>query len=327
MQWLTVSDQQAIQQFKPCVWCGQPKTPDHDCPYSFKPVEEYLKLPRAPQKWIVQDLVPVGGIVNIFAKPKVGKTFMYMGIGEAISSGHDEWEGFEVFQHGKVAFLEVDTPREEFADRFIKMAIERNAFYVADMWMVPNYPFDLLDPNGKCYQWLKEQMDALQPLMVVVDTIREVHEKDENDSTGMKQVVSRLISACRPATIVLISHARKEANSMFTSGGESDLMDDNRGSNYVAGKADVVIKLTGKQLTYKGRATGLKKLPIKQDENGFIRVIYEGSEEDKIIKEMLKNHPGESVNSLAKRLVEMKVFKSISSATRRINRVKEKQNG
>lgn len=293
---------------------------EHDCRFKFRWVEEYLQLPRNPSKWIVQDLVPVGGTVNIYAKPKIGKTFAFLGIGAAICNGDDEWEGFEVLTPGKVAFLQVDTPREEFADRLAKMAVNKEQFAIADMWQVPEYPFNVLNPKNA--HWLKAEMDRIQPAMVIIDTIREVHEEDEDKSTGMKKVLGQLIAACRPATIVLISHQRKDGNNLFTGGGENDMMDENRGSNYVAGKADVVIRLTEKRLTYKGRATGQKTLPIKKDDEGFIHIVRDEDESHKVAKELLRLHPGESVNRMAQRLSEMQKI-SVRTATRRINWAKE----
>lgn len=304
-----------------CPYCHQPCDQGHECEYRFTWVEEYLKLPRNPNKWIVQDLVPVGGITNIYAKPKLGKTFVFMGMGAAIANGDDEWEGFEIQTPGKVMFLEVDTPREEMADRFQKMAINNQSFAIADMWQVPDFPYNILQP--KMFNWFQQEVQRINPVMVVIDTIREVHEQDENDSTGMKKVLGQLIAACRPAAVVLISHSRKDGNNMFTVGSDSDIMDENRGSNYVAGKADVVIRLTKKTMTYKGRATGQVKLSIKQDEHGFVQVVRDDNDEQfKLIKDTMALHPGESTNRLAERISKMTNL-SVRTATRRVNYLKE----
>ena len=304
-----------------CPFCGSGEE-THECPYSFKWVEDYLQLPRNPYKWVVQDLVPTSGLVNIYAAPKVGKTFIFQGIAQAICNGDDEWEGFEIFQPGNVAFLQIDTPREEFADRLSKQVFNKGRFAVADMSMVPIYPFDIM--NETCYKWLKQEIGRINPVMTVIDTLRDAHGEDENLSTPMRNVLVRFIAACHPSSIVLISHKRKDGNNLFNPGAESDIMEENRGTNAVAGKADMVIRLTAKRLTYKGRATGQHSLPIYQDENGFIHIKHEDDENVKMAQDLVKLHPGESTNSLAQRMCKMLDNKiSMSTATRRIREAKK----
>lgn len=51
-------------------------------------------------------------------------------------------------------------------------------------------------------------------------------------------------------------------------------MDQNRGSSYVPGRMDVIIKLTQKRMAFKGRATGLHTEVIEQDtETGLINLV------------------------------------------------------
>ena len=36
----------------------------------FVRLNDYLKLDREPQPWVIHSLIPVGGLINIFGKPK-----------------------------------------------------------------------------------------------------------------------------------------------------------------------------------------------------------------------------------------------------------------
>lgn len=246
----------------------------------FVQASSYLDLPREPQPWVVDKLIPVGGLVNVFGKPKSGKSFLMLGVIEAIANRSEAWEGFAIRKHGPVAYLQVDTPREEWATRVTRMdwaspeAAER--VWIADMWQVPQFPFNILNPQGTEVQWLKDNLAIIQPVVVVIDTLREIHGGDENDSTVMRNVIANLVGACRPAAIVLVSHSRKD--SVMTTMGEDDLMDQQRGSSYVSGRMDVIIKVSPKRLTFKGRATGQLHYPISQDEKGFIRVERENTD-------------------------------------------------
>lgn len=238
--------------------------------FSFVNAESYLALPRDPQQWVIQHLIPVGGLTNIYGKPKAGKSFAALGMAHAVSADEPEWLGFAVMKHGPVAYLQIDTPRGEWAFRILKMkeaGLDISNMFVADMSLAP-FPFDILDTTKQ--EWLRQQMDTLKPVLVIIDTIRELHGSDENDSTAMRNVVTSLVAACRPAAVVLLSHSRKD--NMFTAAGGDDLMSDARGSSYVAGRMDVVIKMTtnGKHasgMTYKGRSVGQGRVVVKQSED------------------------------------------------------------
>lgn len=246
----------------------------------FTALDAYLALPREPQPWVVQDLIPVSGLINVFGKPKSGKSFLMMGIMEAIANGDSDWEGFPIHKHGPVAYLQVDTPREEWANRASKIILKTQEaakqIHIADMWMVPEFPMNILNPNNASVQWLKDNIARIKPIVVVIDTLREIHDGDEDKSTVMRNVISALVSACRPAAIVLVSHSRKDG--VMTATGDDDLMDQQRGSSYVSGRMDVIIKVSQKRLVYKGRATGQQTYPIHQDDRGFIHVEREADD-------------------------------------------------
>jgi len=271
----------------------------------FLPLNDYLALPREPQPWVVDKLIPVGGLVNVFGKPKSGKSFLMLGVMEAIANGDDAWQGFAIKKPGPVAYLQVDTPREEWAARMLRLQLSslegNNNIYISDMWMVPEFPFNILNPAGTELGWLKDNLARIQPVMVVVDTLREIHSGDENDSTTMRNVIANLVAACRPAAIVLVSHSRKDT--IMTSAGDDDLMDQQRGSSYVSGRMDVIIKVTTKRLTFKGRATGQMQYPIHQDERGFIHVEREADDQfEQALQQLSAEHPGLSLNATAERL-------------------------
>ena len=241
----------------------------------FVPSATYQQLPKSPQKWVIDKLIPVGGLVNIFGKPKTGKSFLALGMAQAIINGEPDWEGYGIHTHGNVAYLQIDTPREEWSDRIGRLPLHPSKdrdLYIADMWQVPQFPFDILDPQQAAVRWLRDQLASIQPVMTIIDTLREAHGADENDSTAMRNVLAYLVAACRPSAIVLLSHARKDT--FLTATGDDDMMDQNRGSSYVPGRMDVIIKLTQKRMAFKGRATGMTTETIEQDTTtGLIHIV------------------------------------------------------
>lgn len=173
-----------------------------------------------------------------------------------------------------MAYLQIDTPREEWSQRIGRLTFtepQPHELFIADMWQVPQFPFDVLDPQKIGMGWLRDQIAAVNPVVTIIDTLREVHGGDENDSTVMRNVIANLVAACRPSAIVLLSHARKD--SILTANGDDDMMDQGRGSSYVAGRMDVIIKLTAKRMMFKGRATGQQIEVIRQNEaTGLIEI-------------------------------------------------------
>ena len=264
-----------------------------DVTHQFVPSRAYQQLPKSPQKWVIDKLIPVGGLVNVFGKPKTGKSFLALGMAQAIVNGELDWEGYPIHTHGSVAYLQIDTPREEWSDRIGRLTFtpaEDRELWIADMWQVPQFPFDILDPQQTGVRWLRDQLAAIAPVLTIIDTLREAHGADENDSTAMRNVLAYLVAACRPSAIMLLSHARKDT--IMTASGDDDMMDQNRGSSYIPGRMDVIIKLTQKRMMFKGRATGLTVEAIEQDpETGLIRLTPTTSDDQfaQVLRHVLRD--------------------------------------
>ena len=217
----------------------------------FVPVPEYLTLQHNPKTWLIKDLIPLSGTALLYGLPKQGKTALAIQMACALSGGSDEWLGFQVITHGRILFLELDTPRSTFRLRF--SALDRakvdyipENLMIADRESLSFYPFDILQPEHVKY--LYSLARKANPVAVFVDTLRKVQSGDEDNSTNMSNVVSNLISAVHPASLVLISHSRKPH---MDSG--HDLMADHRGSGSVTGEMDAVFKMTKSRLYYGGR--------------------------------------------------------------------------
>lgn len=306
---------------------GDPEKKIDPC---FAAVKEYLQLPREPQPWVLDKLIPIGGLVNVYAKPKVGKSFMVLQWAKAVANGESDWEGFEVRKHGPVAYLQIDTPREEWAERLERIEWKEDSpgLWIADMWMVPEFPFNILNPQQTEMRWLREQLEKIQPVMVVIDTMREVHGGDENDSTVMRNVIANLVGVCRPAAIILISHSRKD--SILTQSGDESMMDQARGSSYVAGRMDMIVKVSERRMTYKGRSGEatevIEQIPRGQPNEGFWIVKRDDIEIERTIKELYHQYPDDSVHKQAMRLCGRHKF-SLSTATRKINKWLENRGG
>ena len=97
-------------------------------------------------------------------------------------------------------------------------------------------------------------------------------------------------------------------------------MDQGRGSSYVAGRMDVVIKLTPKRMVFKGRATGQTVETIAQDPNTGLIVVEPGPN-DRAVNDELRSVLADLGPNASQRAVATELSKrtrtSLSTAIRR----------
>lgn len=279
----------------------------------------YVALPRGGGAWVIEDLLPVGGLLNIFGQPKKGKSYLSLQLAQAIADDSiDDVLGFPVLTHGPVAYLQLDTPRGIWAERIETLRGLGNSFagvHFADSELVP-YPFNIM---GEGFGWIQQnlRMIAPYPLTVIVDTLREAHAGDENDSGHMRNVINLLVEAIRPASMILLTHARKEwSNGDSLSGG--DLMSENRGSSYVAGRMDCVLKVSDTSLQYQGRTVGEARVVVSRAESGLFVVA---DNFDRVARDLIDRMTGESQVAIAKVLQEQFPKKSLEACRSMVRRL------
>ena len=120
--------------------------------------DEYLALPQKKRKWLIEPLIPAAGIVNLYGKPKTGKSFASMGMGLAIANGEPEWNGFPVRTHGPVLTIQIDTPEGELYERMLNIreaGYDVSKMFLADMDIAP-YPYNAILPQHQT--WLRQQV-------------------------------------------------------------------------------------------------------------------------------------------------------------------------
>lgn len=232
--------------------------------------QEYFSLPTPDHTWILNNVLPVGGMLNIYGKPKTGKSMIGLQLASAIASGKSEWLSFGISVHGPVAYLQVDTPRSLWVERALHL--ERFGLDFSNVLFADRedpdfpYPFDIM---GEGYRWLEKNISLLspRPITLIIDTLREIHAGSEDESGHMKNVISQTQAAVPGLSIVFISHSRKGNPQQF--GFQPDIMDENRGSSYVPGRMDCVMALSGRSLTAKGRALPDTEVGVEMHPESF----------------------------------------------------------
>lgn len=182
--------------------------------------------------------------------------------------------------------------------------------HLGDRETLETWPFDILNPEHLIM--LRESLQDVKPEMVIMDTLRESHSADENDSTAMQAAVAALVAATQPSALVLISHARKPS-------AESDysLMSDNRGSNYVVGRMDAIVRFTPKSVRISGRSIEEHSIPLDRADSGFWECPV--GEFDSVIDRVIKDQSLTSVRAKAEMLASV-ISKSPSACRALIRR-------
>lgn len=263
------------------------------------PGTEYLSLPTDQQTWLVKPLFPAGGALLLYGDPKVGKSYAAMQLACAVVGGAPSWLGFPIMNSGPVLYVQLDTPRSLWMARIRKLRSAGHPvddIIYADRETLGAYPFSILDPNH--FLRLRECITHYSPLMTIIDTVREAHPADENDSTDMKNVVAELAACCMPSALVLVAHAKKPNIDKGP-----DLLNDPRGSSYVVGRMDAIVRFTKHSAVYTGREIEEGSMKIDRSDDGFW--FPEGNEFDQWLAEIRDNKKYPSVRAKARRLAEL----------------------
>jgi len=285
---------------------GPPPPPEFPTEFQFYFGRDYFALPCPPELWVVQDLIAAGGIVNMYGLPKTRKSFVALAIAAAVANGDPDWEGFDILTPGNVAYLQIDTPRGIWRNRMFKLqgaGLNFDKVAMADLGSVP-YPVNILEPGT--VDKLRRALDVIQPVLVVIDTLRDAFRGDENSSDIMTGALQQLVSATRPAATLLLSHQRKD--SAMTKAAEETtedggLMDGGRGSGSLSGRMDMIIRLTMKTFAFRGRTERSGRFPVTHDEHGLVRLVQEGlKKHDDYLRGLLITDPTLSNTAWAAKL-------------------------
>lgn len=243
----------------------------------FLGVDDYLAQPREKNTWLLKPFIPTSGAALLYGDPKVGKSYLGIQLSLAISGDLPDFLGFQITKHGRVLYLQLDTPRSVWAHRFEDMLSKGGLPYnnetmlLADRESIRPCPFDILQPQHA--EYLASIVKPLQPVAVVIDTLREAHSGDEDSSTTARNVIANLVAATEPAALILISHGRKPHPDT-----DKDLLADHRGSSYITGRMDAIMRLTKGKLYYTGRSIEAGDIRIERTDSGLWQpVVDEGA--------------------------------------------------
>jgi RecA-family ATPase len=255
---------------------------------------DYLNLPSSPETYLIDPLLPSGGAMLLYGDPKVGKSYAALQLAEALMNG-DHWLGFPT-RKSSVVYVQLDTPRNVWQSRINDLRKAGHLItlpHFTDRELLEAWPFDILRPDH--LTMLRDELQAIKPDLVVIDTLRESHSADENDSTQMQEAIAALVAATQPAALCLISHSRKPSQDEGFS-----LMHDNRGSSYVVGRMDAIVRFTKKSARVSGRSIEEHSLDLERQDSGFWEIVC--AEQDMHVLSVILDPSHDSIRAAARTL-------------------------
>lgn len=209
-------------------------------------INDYARLDRPSLAWLIPRYLPAPSLIVLLGEPKVGKSFFALQIANVIGSGGRLWG--EQAKRGRVLYLQFDTSEMVWRERITTMreyglGLSDNIFLVHPddnpKWC------DITDPAIQ--RWWRQAIEQTKPDVIIVDVYREIHRKDENDSTAGKVVGDTLMELVKGYATILLHHTPKIDLSAVDPD-EVRPVNLARGSSYLAGKADALWLLSQHRL-------------------------------------------------------------------------------
>lgn len=174
-------------------------------------VSELQDKTLPPMKWLIDDLLPVGGVVMLSAKPKMGKSFLAIQLALSVASG-GEFLGFQA-RKSEVLYIDLETSQRSMKNRISMMTDNApRGLYL----MTPKEVFEF----GNIGNGFESQVDYFLEThkgvkLVIVDTyglIQGTRTANQNIYRQEYAEISHLNSWARKKgfTLVLIHHQNKQ---------------------------------------------------------------------------------------------------------------------
>ena len=174
-------------------------------------------------EWVVDRLIPKESITVLFGKGGIGKTWLMMDIARCIGGGID-YLGYET-QQAPVIFIDFENPLAVLNTRTQKLGEADNVYF----WRVG---YELKPPKLDSNEW-DLYKDLPKGALLVFDTLRASHGRDENASDQMASIMER-IKKLRDSgfTIILLHHTPKNSDKI------------SKGSTAIVDLADHILNLS-----------------------------------------------------------------------------------
>ena len=247
-------------------------------------------------EYLIEGLLIKNTVVVLGGESGLGKSLVALTLIQSVLDGFPVWGRYEVGAKGGVVLLDEETPESMLKERLEAMRFSEE------------HPFNILHFSGfrldveADSQALLQQLDTLEPrpVLLIFDSFVRFHNKQEDSSTEMAQVMGSLRKIANAGyTVLVLHHHNKKA--------DSPLSHRLRGSCDIPAGVDVEYAITrakGEEgvLVLQSVKTRVKpfapiKVQIEEDESGRLEVSCLGHEvserykREQAVRDCLKESP------------------------------------
>ena len=213
---------------------------------------ELLALQNDPLDWLLDDLIPGGGLAILAGMPSSGKTFLALDLALAVTTCGRAW-GRELTAASPALYVDLENAPQMLSERMRALLNGRNLTPAEKLHFILGQPLSLTDPADVAQ--LGTAIAATEARLIVFDSlVRFMGGADENDAGNVAQAMGNLrsLANAHACAVLLIHHLRKSTG--VTAGAALESV---RGSGDIVAAMDTVIIVNGrgKVTTAKSRWT------------------------------------------------------------------------
>lgn len=241
-----------------------------DAPVSSDEIPDYQTYTLAelyegdyPVKWLVKDLIPLGSITAITGDSNSYKSFLTQNLAMDVITGKPFLDHFAVETKGKVLIVDEENLKSTTQKRFKDLGMPAGP----DLLFLSFANFRADQKN--CIAGLKRVIAREKPVMVVLDSLVDIHSADENSSVQMAEIFNELRAEIltSDSALIVIHHRRKGQVGQGSNTGQSI-----RGASAIRAAIDTHLAIDRKGMSNEIRITQ-DKLRIQQQLKPFVAAL------------------------------------------------------
>ena len=169
--------------------------------------------------WIINDILPVGGLMILSGSHGIGKSFMSLDLAVKMTQKLScLWLNKFKLQSGPVAYVDTENGLPLIKHRLELLGAKEDDC----LKIVYRRSFDI--NNEIDFNRLSGDLKEINPVLIIIDSLRRCHIANENDAGNMSQVMNK-IQNLHPAAKIVLHHTCKNGNGLRGSGDLSAVVD------------------------------------------------------------------------------------------------------